>query len=96
MYKHYAVVLALCLGSSAAGASPATTPRIVAAAEKFLATLEAPERATVLFERTDTAQKQRRQDCRMDAGLTAVPQGHRDSSGSGENCDQDGFAAHAS
>jgi hypothetical protein len=53
------VVLALCLGASAAGASPTTTPRIVAAAKAFLATLDDTERTAVLFEPRDTAQKQR-------------------------------------
>jgi len=53
------VALALFLGSSLATASPATAPRIVAAANEFLATLDASEKATVLFERGDKAQQQR-------------------------------------
>lgn len=59
MRTRHTVLLALCLGSSAASASPATTPKIVAAANAFLATLEDGEKAAVMFAHTDTAQKQR-------------------------------------
>ena len=51
--------LSLLLLSSIAAASPATTPRIVAAAEAFVATLTAEQKATVQFAQGDTAQKQR-------------------------------------
>jgi hypothetical protein len=53
------LLLALCLGSAGAGATPATTPRIVAATNAFLSTLDDAGRAAVLFEREDTDQKQR-------------------------------------
>jgi len=54
----YTIALALfCCGPTAV-ASPTTTPKIVAAADAFLATLSAAQRETVLFERGDTAQKQ--------------------------------------
>jgi hypothetical protein len=59
MSKRRIIILALCLGSTAAGASPATTPRIVAATNAFLATLDDADKAAVLFERGDTAQQQR-------------------------------------
>ena len=59
MRRHPIVLLALCLVGSAASASPATTQRIVAATNAFLATLEADEKAAVTFADTDTAQKQR-------------------------------------
>jgi hypothetical protein len=59
MLKERIVVVALCLGSAAASASPATTPRIVAAANAFLATLDDAEKAAVQFEPEDSAQKQR-------------------------------------
>ena len=59
MLKKRIAVLALCLGSSAAGAAPSTTPRIVAAANVFLATLGDAEKSAVLFEPGDSAQKQR-------------------------------------
>ena len=53
-------LLALCLGGAVpAGASPTTTPRIVAAANAFLATLDDAKKSVVLFERGNTAQKQR-------------------------------------
>jgi len=58
MKKPLAVFLA-CLAGSTVSASPATTPRIVAAASAFLATLDDRERAAVLFERSDTAQQKR-------------------------------------
>ena len=51
--------LSLLLLSSIAAASPATTPRIVAAAEAFVATLTAEQKATVQFAQGDTVQKQR-------------------------------------
>ena len=57
--KHLVIVFALCVGSSAAYAAPTTTPRIVAAANAFLATLDDAEKAVVLFEPNDMAQKQR-------------------------------------
>src|SRR5882672_789468 len=57
--KYLIVACALCICSSAAYASPATTPRIVAAANAFLATLDDAKKAAVLFEPNDTAQKQR-------------------------------------
>jgi hypothetical protein len=53
------VALVICFVCSAAGASPATTPRIVAAANAFLATLDEADKAAVLFQPGDTAQKQR-------------------------------------
>jgi len=53
------VILVLCFAATSASASPATTPRIVAATNAFLATLDSGERAAVLFARDDTAQKQR-------------------------------------
>jgi hypothetical protein len=59
MNKRRILILALCLGSAAAGATPATTPRIVAATNAFLATLDDADKAAVLFERGDTAQQQR-------------------------------------
>jgi hypothetical protein len=59
MLKERIAVFALCIGTSAAGASPATTPRIVAAANAFLAALDDAEKAAVLFEPGDSAQKQR-------------------------------------
>jgi hypothetical protein len=52
-------VLALLLLSSAAAAAPTTTPRIVAAADAFLATLDGAQKATVQFAQGDTEQKQR-------------------------------------
>ena len=52
-------VLTLLLLSSIAAASPATTPRIVEAADAFLATLDPARKATVQFAQGDTAQKQR-------------------------------------
>lgn len=52
-------VLTLLLLSSIAVASPATTPRIVEAADAFLATLDPAQKATVQFAQGDTAQKQR-------------------------------------
>lgn len=51
--------LSLLLLSSIATASPTTTPRIVAAADAFLATLDAAQKDTVQFAQGDTAQKQR-------------------------------------
>jgi uncharacterized protein DUF3500 len=58
--KQRIVCLALCVGSAApAAASPTTAPRIVAAANAFLATLDDAEKSVVLFERGNTAQKQR-------------------------------------
>lgn len=59
MLKPRVLLFALCLGSVAANASPATTPRIVAATNAFLATLDDADKAAVLFEREDTTQKQR-------------------------------------
>ena len=53
------IVFFLCFGASAAGASPATTPRIVAATNAFLATLSDAEKGTLIFASGDTAQKQR-------------------------------------
>lgn len=49
----------LCFVSVVADASPATAPRIVAATNAFLATLEDAERAAVLFASGDAAQRQR-------------------------------------
>jgi hypothetical protein len=57
--RHLLVACALCLGGSAVHASPTTTPRILAAANAFLATLDDAQKAAVLFERGDTGQKQR-------------------------------------
>ncbi len=57
--KEQLVALALCLGSAAAAASPATTPRIVAAANAFIETLDDTEKGVLLFAPGDTAQKQR-------------------------------------
>lgn len=57
--KHLVIVFALCIGISAAHASPTTTPRILAAANAFLATLDDAEKAVVLFKPNDIAQKQR-------------------------------------
>jgi hypothetical protein len=59
MAKARLIVFLLCLGSSAAGASPATTPRIVAAANAFLATLGDTEKGALLFASGDAAQKER-------------------------------------
>ena len=59
MAKARLIVFLLCLGTSAAGASPTTTPRIVAAANAFLATLSDAEKGALLFAPGDTAQKQR-------------------------------------
>jgi len=59
MRRQHIVLFALCLVGSAASASPATTQRIVAATNAFLATLEPDEKAAVNFASTDTAQKQR-------------------------------------
>jgi len=53
------IVLFLCLGASEARASQATTPRIVAAANAFLATLSDAEKDSLLFAPRDAAQKQR-------------------------------------
>src|SRR5436190_14513002 len=53
------IALALLCAASAASASPTTTPRIVAAADAFLATLDAAQQDTVQFAQGDTAQKQR-------------------------------------
>ena len=51
-------LLALCVGGAVpAGASPTTAPRIVAAANAFLATLDDAKKSAVLFERGNTAQK---------------------------------------
>src|SRR5262249_12565386 len=57
--KSRQILSLLCLGTAAAGASPATTPRIVAAANAFLATLSDAQRSALLFAPGDTAQKQR-------------------------------------
>jgi len=51
--------LTLLLLSAIAAASPTTTPRIVAAADAFLATLTDAQRSSVQFAQGDTAQKQR-------------------------------------
>jgi uncharacterized protein DUF3500 len=51
--------LTLFLLGSVAVAAPTTTPRIVAAADAFLATLDPAQKATVQFAQGDTAQKQR-------------------------------------
>jgi hypothetical protein len=59
MAKARLIVFFLCFGASAAGASPATTPRIVAAANAFLATLSDAEKSALLFAPGDTAQKER-------------------------------------
>src|SRR5215831_8913008 len=59
MVKPRLIVFLLCLGASAAGASPATTPRIVAAANAFLATLSDAQKSALLFAPGDTAQKER-------------------------------------
>ena len=59
MAKARLFVFLLCLGASAAGASPTTAPKIVAAANAFLATLNDAEKATLIFAPGDTAQKQR-------------------------------------
>ena len=59
MAKARLIVFILFFGASAAGASPATTPRIVAAANAFLATLSDAEKAALIFAPGDTAQKQR-------------------------------------
>jgi hypothetical protein len=53
------VALVLCCVNSLASASPATTPRIVAAADAFVATLDDAQKAAVRFAQGDTAQKQR-------------------------------------
>src|SRR4051794_41445532 len=53
------IVLLLCLGTSLAGASPSTAPRIVAAANEFLATLSDADKGALMFASGDTAQKQR-------------------------------------
>ena len=58
MYRTIGTLLLSCVASAAA-AAPATTPRIVAAAEAFLATLDAGQKSTVQFAQGDTAQKQR-------------------------------------
>jgi hypothetical protein len=39
------LIFALCLGSACAGATPTTTPRIVAATNAFLATLDDADKA---------------------------------------------------
>jgi Protein of unknown function (DUF3500) len=54
-----ALALVLCCVGSVAAGSPNTTPRILAAANGFLATLTDAQKAVVQFERNDTAQKQR-------------------------------------
>jgi hypothetical protein len=59
MAKAQPIVFLLWLGASAAGASPATTPKIVAAANAFVATLSDAEKAALIFAPGDTAQKQR-------------------------------------
>jgi hypothetical protein len=59
MVKAKLIVLLLCLGASAADASTATTQRIVAATNAFLATLSDAEKNALLFAPGDTAQKQR-------------------------------------
>jgi hypothetical protein len=59
MTKARLIVFLLCLGAPAAGAAPTTTPRIVAAANAFLATLSDAERGALLFAPGDRAQKQR-------------------------------------
>ena len=59
MAKARLIVFILFFGASAAGASPATTPRIVAAANAFLATLSDAEKGALIFAPGDTAQKQR-------------------------------------
>jgi hypothetical protein len=51
--------LTLLVLSSVAAASPTTTPRIVEAADAFLATLTDAQRSSVQFAQGDTAQKQR-------------------------------------
>src|SRR5262245_10971174 len=51
--------LTLLLLSSIAVASPTTAPRIVAAADAFLATLDDAQKSAVRFAQGDTAQKQR-------------------------------------
>ena len=56
--KKYAIALTVCW-AAAAHAAPSTTPGIVAAAEMFVATLTAEQKATVQFAQGDTAQKQR-------------------------------------
>jgi hypothetical protein len=56
--KKYAIALTVCW-AAAAHAAPSTTPGIVAAAEVFVATLTAEQKATVQFAQGDTAQKQR-------------------------------------
>jgi hypothetical protein len=56
---HRIALLALCLVGSAATAAPSTTPKIVAAANAFLATLDDAEKAAAQFAGGDTAQKQR-------------------------------------
>ena len=53
------VALALWCAASAASAAPTTTPRIVAATDAFLATLDEAQKNTVQFAQGDTAQKQR-------------------------------------
>lgn len=59
MMRRLLVACAVCIGASGACASPATTPRIVAAANAFLATLDDAQKEAALFPRNDTAQKQR-------------------------------------
>jgi hypothetical protein len=59
MAKAQPIVFLLWLGASAAGASPATTPKIVAAANAFVATLSDAEKGALIFAPGDTAQKQR-------------------------------------
>jgi uncharacterized protein DUF3500 len=53
------IAFLLCCGASAAGASPTTTPQIVAAANAFVATLTDAQKGALFFESGDTAQKQR-------------------------------------
>ena len=59
MAKAQLIVFLLGLGTSAAHASPATTPKIVAAANAFVTTLSDAEKGALFFAPGDTAQKQR-------------------------------------
>jgi hypothetical protein len=58
MHRQF-VALVLCCVASTANAAPTTTPRIVAAANAFLASLDGAQKAKVQFAQGDTAQKQR-------------------------------------
>src|SRR6185436_2945427 len=59
MHARVVAALAFWCAASAASAATATTPRIVAAADAFLATLDPAQKTTVQFAQGDTAQKQR-------------------------------------